>query len=147
MAAAKLIRYNCSICLIESMPTIGRKFLMAGKLGLNITSIRKNFIHIYGGSKNWITPMIHEFGPPEIIYFCQSLGQEIFVGSSGRVFPKSMKSLPMLRAWSEKLRNSSVDIRTSSRWIDFKSTGKSFLCNGDVIYSISGNNKNYFIKS
>ena len=78
MAAAELIRYNCSICLIQAMPTIDRKFFLAGKLGLNITSIRKNFFHNYGGSKDWITRTVHEFGSLEIIQFCQSLGQEIF---------------------------------------------------------------------
>ena len=92
LAATELGMYDCKICLIESMPTLGRKFLMAGKSGLNITTAKDNFLDKYGESKDWISPMIENFGPRHIVDFCQFLGQDTFVGSSGMVFPKSMKT-------------------------------------------------------
>lgn len=118
MAANELSAYKCKTYLIEAMPTIGRKFLMAGKSGLNITTSNKNFVKDYGDSSEWISPMVEKFGPSQIMNFCKSLGQDIFVGSSGRVFPKSMKTSPLLREWLKRLDSSGVKIQTLARWID-----------------------------
>ena len=111
MAAEELTSYNCKVLLIDAMPTIGRKFLMAGRSGLNITTVRKNYINKYGRAKGWIAPMILNYGPENIIDFCKSLGQEIFIGTSERVFPRAMKASPLLRAWLKKLKNNGVNIR------------------------------------
>ena len=119
MAANELSAYKCKIYLIETMPTIGRKFLMAGKSGLNITTANTNFLEDYGDAMEWISPMIKSFGPKQIMEFCDSLGQDVFIGSSGRVFPKAMKTSPLLRAWLKRLKKLGVEIQTATRWIDF----------------------------
>ena len=77
MAATELIRYKCTIRILDTMPSVGRKFLMAGKSGLNITSSNSDVIERYGEFRDWIAPIIEKFGPNDIMQFCQSLGQEI----------------------------------------------------------------------
>ena len=123
MAANELSAYKCKIRLIETMPSTGRKFLMAGKSGLNITTANTNFLEDYGDAMEWISPMIKNFGPKQIMKFCESLEQDVFIGSSGRVFPKAMKTSPLLRAWLKRLNRLGVEIQTAARWIDINRTG------------------------
>ena len=146
IAATELSKYDCKICLVESMPTVGRKFLMAGKSGLNITTSKNDFLKEYYESEEWITPIIKKFGPNEIMKFCECLGEDIVFGSSGKVFPKSMKTSPLLRAWLARLKMSGVDIKTSSRWMDFSNLG-SFQRGGKLSNVIQSDFRNYFIYS
>ena len=139
MAADQLSIYKCKIHLIERMPTIGRKFLMAGKSGLNITTAKTNFLEDYGDSSNWMSPMIKNFGPTQIIKFCKILGQDTFVGSSARVFPKSMKTSPLLRSWLKRLKDSGVEIQTSARWINFDSDTIILPKDNDLIHIVKAN--------
>ena len=130
IAATELSKYDCKICVIDSMPTVGRKFLMAGKSGLNITTSKSDFLKEYCESEQWITPIIKKFGPEEIMNFCQSLGQKVVFGSSGKVFPESMKTSPLLRTWLACLKMSGAVFKISSRWVDFRGS-ESFLRSGN----------------
>ena len=141
MAASELSAYKCKIHLIETMPTIGRKFLMAGKSGLNITTAKSNFLSDYGEAIEWIAPMIKNFGPTQIMQFCESLEQDIFIGSSGRVFPRVMKASPLLRAWLKKLNNSGVEIQTSARWLDLDVNHTELIKNDDLVHNVMVNDK------
>ena len=141
MAANELSAYQCKIRLIETMPTIGRKFLMAGKSGLNITTSNTNFLEDYGDAMEWISPMIKNFGPKQIIKLCDSLGQDVFIGSSGRVFPKAMKTSPLLRAWLKRLKRLGVDIQTATRWIDFDIDRIGSFENKEVVHQIKINER------
>ena len=146
IAATELSKYDCKICVIDSMPTVGRKFLMAGKSGLNITTSKSDFLKEYCESEQWITPIIKKFGPEEIMNFCQSLGQKVVFGSSGKVFPESMKTSPLLRTWLAYLKMSGVIFKTSSRWVDF-SCSEAFLRSGNLSNVVQFNLENYFINS
>ena len=141
MAADMAIRNGFKITVIDSMPTFGRKFLMAGKSGLNITTAKNNFLEDYGESSDWISPMIKNFGPTQIIKFCKTLGQETFVGSSARVFPKSMKTSPLLRSWLKRLKDSGVEIQTSARWINFDSGTIKLPKNNELVNIVTANNR------
>ena len=147
MAAEELTSYNCRVLLIDAMPTIGRKFLMAGRSGLNITTVRKNHLKKYGRAKGWIAPMILNYGPENIIDFCKSLGQEIFIGTSERVFPRAMKASPLLRAWLKKLKNNGVNIRTSSRWLGINNTENTKLDSDHLTHKIHSSGQVYSISA
>ena len=147
MAADELSAYKCKTHLIETMPTIGRKFLMAGKSGLNITTASKSFLEDYGESTEWMVPMIKSFGPTQIITFCESLGQEMFVGSSGRVFPKSMKTSPLLRAWLKRLKSLGVNFQTSARWVDLEIEKMESLEHNELVHSVRVNDQEYLISA
>lgn len=116
MAAQELAQAGHRVVLAESKATLGRKFLMAGRSGLNISKNEPivNFLSHY--DSHWLDPMIKEFGPEQIVAWCQSLGQQTFIGSSGRIFPTLMKAAPLLRAWITHLRNMNVSINTSWHW-------------------------------
>lgn len=147
MAAEELSSYQCKIQLIDTMPTIGRKFLMAGKSGLNITTANDKFLTDFGDAREWISPIIQNFGPIQIIKLCESLGQEIFIGSSGRVFPKVMKASPLLRSWLKKLKRSGVEIQTSTRWLDFEDNPIQSLKNDQLVHRIRTKEKVILTKS
>lgn len=108
--------------VFEAMPTVGRKFLLAGRGGLNLTHSEPfdRFLERYGSGTAWLTPMLEEFGPAQVVQWCQELGFETFVGSSRRVFPRSMKAAPLLRKWLERL---GVEVRTRHRWLGWDSDG------------------------
>ena len=118
MAAQELALAGASVALIEAKPSLGRKFLMAGKSGLNLTMDEPidAFTAKYGEAGQWLSSMLHEFGPNEVSEFATRLGQTVFTGSSGRVFPQVMKASPMLRAWIKHLDALSVTISTKWRW-------------------------------
>ena len=118
MAAETLASAGHRVHVIEGKPSIGRKFLMAGKSGLNLTKDEPlpDFIAQYGQAASWLKPMLAEFGPPEVQAWAQSLGQPIFTGSTGRVFPKAMKASPLLRAWLSRLDTLGVTHATNWRW-------------------------------
>jgi uncharacterized flavoprotein (TIGR03862 family) len=110
MAAEVLSQHQVSVAVYDSMPSLGRKFLMAGKSGLNLTHAEpfENFAARYGKRKNEVTKWLLEFSPDDLRKWARELGVETFVGTSGRVFPVGMKASPLLRAWIQRLSASGV---------------------------------------
>ncbi len=119
MAAEVLLKGGAQVALYEAMPSPGRKFLVAGKGGLNLTHSepREDFLSRFGVRRPQIEPLLDAFGPNEIREWASELGVETYVGSSGRVFPKEMKAAPLLNAWLEKLRASGLQIYTRHKWL------------------------------
>ena len=128
MAADIAIRNGLKITVIDSMPTFGRKFLMAGKSGLNLTmnedalSFKNRIIQ----DNKSIGKALDEFGPNEVIKWVNSLGIETFTGSTGRVFPKSMKASPLLRKWIKQLVDLGVVLKTRWKLIAISDTTATF---------------------
>ena len=118
MAAEERSAAGLSVLVAEAKPSAGRKFLMAGKSGLNLTKAEATgpFVAAYKEAADWLAPMLAEFGPEEIQDWARGLGQPVFTGSSGRVFPESMKASPLLRAWLGRLASRGVMLRTRMRW-------------------------------
>ena len=104
--------------LFDAMPSVGRKFLMAGKGGMNITHSEDEaaFIGRYGERAGRLAPMLADFGPTQLRAWIHGLGIETFVGTSGRVFPTGMKAAPLLRAWLHRLRQQGVRFHVRHRW-------------------------------
>jgi uncharacterized flavoprotein (TIGR03862 family) len=126
MAAEELARAGRQVVVCEAKPSAGRKFLMAGKSGLNVTKDEGEgaFLAAYGDG--WLSPMLRDFGPQAVKDWCRGLGQEVFTGSSGRVFPVSMKGSPLLRAWLGRLGAQGVELRLRWRWTGFQGEGWQF---------------------
>ncbi|WP_372611402.1 TIGR03862 family flavoprotein [Aquicoccus sp.] len=118
MAAEALARAGLSVMVAEAKPSAGRKFLMAGKSGLNLTKDApfETFLSAYGTRAGVLRPMLEAFGPGDVWAWAEGLGQTVFTGSSGRVFPHAMKASPLLRAWLGRLDGLGVAIRTRWRW-------------------------------
>jgi uncharacterized flavoprotein (TIGR03862 family) len=121
MAAEALADAGLPVVVAEAKPSPARKLLMAGKSGLNLTKDETldDFGGHYAEAAGWLAPMLAEFGPAEVQDWARALGQEVFTGSSGRVFPTSMKASPLLRAWLVRLRDAGVELRTRWRWTGF----------------------------
>jgi uncharacterized flavoprotein (TIGR03862 family) len=128
MAAEVLARDGIAVTVYDQMPSVGRKLLMAGRGGLNLTHAEPLpvFLSRYGTARAWLEPMIAAFPPEALIAWCNGLGQKTFVGSSGRVFPVAMKASPLLRAWLRRLTDLGVGFRTRHRWAGWDADGK--LC-------------------
>jgi len=120
MAAEEMARAGRQVVLCEAKPSVGRKFLMAGKSGLNLTKDEPaaDFTRVYGA--DWLVPALEAFGPQAVADWCRGLGVEVFTGSSGRVFPVAMKGSPLLRAWLGRLAGLKVEVRTRWRWQGFE---------------------------
>lgn len=125
IAAEILSAAGVRITLYDRMPSVGRKLLMAGRGGLNLTHSEPldAFLPRYGEARDKLTPMIEAFSPRDLIAWCEGLGQETFVGSSGRVFPKAMKASPLLRAWLARLQSQGVTIQTRATWLGWSDDG------------------------
>jgi uncharacterized flavoprotein (TIGR03862 family) len=125
MAAEVLSRAGASVDLYDAMPSVGRKFLLAGKGGLNLThsEMHDAFAARYGDRRREIEPMLRRFGATELREWAQGLGVATFVGTSGRVFPTDMKAAPLLRAWLARLRNSGVRFHMRHRWVGWADEG------------------------
>lgn len=122
MAAEVLAGQGARVVIAEAMPTPARKFLMAGKSGLNLTKAEapdQFRAHYQGSAKPFGAPHGPEFGPAEVTAWARGLGIELFTGSTGRVFPVGMKASPLLRAWLARLRGQGVELRTRWRWDGF----------------------------
>ena len=126
MAAEELARAGWQVVVAEAKPSPARKFLMAGKSGLNITkdAPATTFLAAYD-CPDRLRPMLERFGSEEVKAFCRGLGQEVFTGSSGRVFPVAMKGSPLLRAWLARLSGLGIDLRSRWRWVGFE--GEAFV--------------------
>ncbi len=119
MAAERLASAGVRVVVHEAMPSVARKFLMAGRGGLNLTHSEpiEPFIGRYAEAGPVVRRWLERFSPTHLIGWVEGLGQPTFVGSSGRVFPKAMKASPLLRAWLGRLGELGVEVRTRSRWI------------------------------
>lgn len=119
MAAETLSRAGLfDIHLYDAMPSVGRKFLLAGRGGMNITHAEayEQFVTRYGARAAALRPMLDAFGPGAVRDWVHGLGIETFVGTSGRVFPTEMKAAPLLRAWLHRLREAGVQFHQRHRW-------------------------------
>ena len=118
MAAEVLSQHDVKVDVYDSMPSVGRKFLVAGKGGLNLTHSEpfEQFVSRYGKRRAQIEPLLKNFGPEELRQWARGLGIETFVGTSGRVFPAGMKTSPLLRAWLKRLNDLGVTFHLRHKW-------------------------------
>jgi len=125
MAAEVLSQGGVRVELFDAMPSLGRKFLLAGVGGMNITHSEpfESFLSRYRARAEAIRPLLEAFSPTMLREWSHGLGVETFVGSSGRVFPKDMKAAPLLRAWLHRLRESGVRFHVRHRWLGWHDTG------------------------
>ncbi|MEI7843143.1 MAG: TIGR03862 family flavoprotein [Gallionellaceae bacterium] len=125
MAAETLLNKDVHIDVYDAMPSVGRKFLMAGKGGMNITHAEpfNDFLNRYGVHRNNLEPVIKAFTPSALRDWIHTLGIETFIGSSGRVFPTDMKAAPLLRAWLHRLREGGVHFHVRHRWRGWNNNG------------------------
>lgn len=128
MAAEILLNNGIGVDLYDAMPSLGRKFLMAGKSGLNLTHSESmpQFVGRLGDKAAVLAPVLAAFDNQALRDWAQGLGVETFVGSSGRVFPKEMKAAPLLRAWLSRLRAAGLKTHTRHRWVGWSASGE--LC-------------------
>jgi uncharacterized flavoprotein (TIGR03862 family) len=121
MAAEVISARGVKVDVFDSMPSLGRKFLMAGKSGLNITHSEpfEKFVVRYGKGRAQIEPMLKRFGPAELRQWVHGLEIDTFVGTSGRVFPVGMKASPLLRAWLRRLTDTGVTFHLRHKWTGF----------------------------
>ncbi|KQY89865.1 TIGR03862 family flavoprotein [Brevundimonas sp. Root1423] len=119
MAAERLAQAGVRVVVHEAMPSVARKFLMAGRGGLNLTHSEgmEGFVGRYGPATGVVGAWLERFSPTHLIGWAEGLGQATFTGSSGRVFPRAMKASPLLRAWLARLDGLGVEVRTRSRWV------------------------------
>lgn len=125
MAAEALAQAGVAVHVYDAMPTVGRKFLLAGKGGLNLTHSEPAdiFATRYGARQAQIAPLLHDFGAAQLRAWAQGLGVETFVGTSGRVFPSDLKAAPLLRAWLQRLRGQGVRFHMRHRFVGWSRDG------------------------
>lgn len=125
MAAEVLGQAGIAVDLYDAMPSVGRKFLLAGVGGMNITHSEPYpaFVSRYAERADEIKALLDDFDADALRQWIHGLGIETFIGSSGRVFPRDMKAAPLLRAWLKRLRDSGVVIHTRHRWLGWTSEG------------------------
>ena len=127
MAAETAADRGLSVVLIDAKPSFGRKFLMAGKSGLNLTKDEPlaDFMNTFGEA-DWLKPILADFDNQAVINWTNELGQTVFTGSSGRVFPDVMKASPLLRAWLRSLADKGVQFHRGWRWTGWKGDALAF---------------------
>ncbi|GAD23964.1 TIGR03862 family flavoprotein [Acidovorax sp. MR-S7] len=125
MAAEAAASASLRVHVFDAMPSVGRKFLLAGKGGLNLTHSEPpaSFLTRYGARQEALAPWLSAFGATELRAWADALGAETFVGTSGRVFPKDMKAAPLLRAWLHRLRAQGVRFHMRHRWLGWTDEG------------------------
>jgi hypothetical protein len=133
MAAEALARAGRAVTVYDRMPSVGRKLLIAGRGGLNLTHSEDlaRFLPRYGAAEAHLRAAIDAFPPAALVDWAHGLGQETFVGTSGRVFPKSFKASPLLRAWLRRLSELGVAIRTRHAWEGWGPDGELVLAAPD----------------
>jgi uncharacterized flavoprotein (TIGR03862 family) len=126
MASDVLVRAGVRVTVYDQMPAVGRKFLLAGRGGLNLTHSEPldQFLRRYGSAETRIRSAIEASSPDDLRAFSAELGQPTFVGSSGRVFPKAMKASPLLRAWLRRLAAMGVTFKLRHRWRGWDESGR-----------------------
>lgn len=124
MAAEVLAKGGLKVIIVDHMASPARKFLLAGRGGLNLTHSEplERLLDRYGDARSFLEPAIRAFPPSALIDWCHGLGIETFVGSSGRVFPKCMKASPLLRAWLRRLDGLGVTLQSRTEWAGFDGT-------------------------
>ncbi len=129
MAAEELARAGRRVVIAEAKPTAGRKLLMAGKSGLNLTKAEPpdQFLRQFGQSAERMAEMLENFGSDATQAWARELGQPLFTGSTGRVFPTAMKASPLLRSWLQRLATMGVELRTRWRWCGWDGQEYSFM--------------------
>jgi uncharacterized flavoprotein (TIGR03862 family) len=136
MAAEVLCVAGLGVTIYDQMPSVGRKLLLAGRGGLNLTHSEplEQFLTRYGEAMPHLAAAIAAFPPSALRAWAEVLGQETFIGSSGRVFPKAMKASPLLRAWLRRLSDAGVTWRQRHRWQGFRDQQLVFSSlNGEVL--------------
>lgn len=138
MAAEVLSLAGIQVDLYDAMPSLGRKFLLAGIGGLNITHSEPYdaFCARYSDRQSELQPILDRLPPSSVCSWVHGLGIETFIGSSGRVFPSEMKAAPLLRAWLHRLRNAGVRLHVRHRWLGWDDAGGLRLTNPDGEISI-----------
>jgi uncharacterized flavoprotein (TIGR03862 family) len=126
MAAEVLAQGGAAVTVYEAMPSVGRKFLLAGRGGLNLTHSEPlpEFLTRYGGAMPHLKSAIDAFPPDRLRQWSEALGQPTFVGSSGRVFPEAFKASPLLRAWLRRLDSIGVQFALRHRWTGWDGDGR-----------------------
>lgn len=126
MAAEVLSQAGVAVDLYDAMPSVGRKFLLAGVGGMNITHAEDfaAFVDRYRQRADDLRPLLEAFSPNTLREWIHGLGIDTFVGSSGRVFPTDMKAAPLLRAWLKRLREHGVQLHTRQRWLGWNKKGQ-----------------------
>ena len=121
---------NINVTVYDSMPSVGRKFLMAGKGGLNISHAEdfSKFVSRYGQRQAQLEPFLQNFTSTDLREWLTQLGIESFVGTSGRIFPKEMKAAPLLRSWLHRLRESGVQFSMRHYWSGWENSDTTKLC-------------------
>jgi len=126
MAAEVLAQAGAHVEVFESRPSVGRKFLLAGRGGLNLTHSEplEPFLARYAERQAALAPALHAFGPQALRDWAHGHGIETFIGTSGRVFPRDLKAAPLLRAWLHRLRVAGVVFHTRHRWLGWDEAGR-----------------------
>ena len=119
-AAEVMAMAGLQVTIYEAKPSLGRKFLMAGKSGLNLTHLDRvdQMLPQFAEAAPWLAPALRAWDSSAIIAWAEELGQPMFSGSTGRVFPRAMKASPLLRAWLARLADLGVRVQTRHRWVD-----------------------------
>ncbi|HWK94142.1 MAG TPA: TIGR03862 family flavoprotein [Pseudolabrys sp.] len=148
IAAETLARAGVAVTVYDQMPSLGRKLLMAGRGGLNLTHSEPlaDFLKRYGDADERLIAAVTAFPPAALRAFADALGADTFVGSSGRVFPKALKTSPLLRTWLLRLRNLGVTVKLRHRWagwdddgqLRFKTPAEEILVKPDVTVLATG---------
>ncbi len=134
MAADTMVRAGLSVTVFDRMPSAGRKFLMAGRGGLNLTHSEPSefFLQRYAEAAAWLDRSIEQFPPEELRAWADRYDEVTFVGSSGRVFPKSFKASPLLRAWLRELHDLGVRFETRRNWTGWTDCGALAFSDGST---------------
>ncbi|WP_455927361.1 TIGR03862 family flavoprotein [Pseudomonas capeferrum] len=140
MAAEVLSQAGVRVDLYDGMPSVGRKFLLAGVGGMNITHSEAYpaFLSRYAERALFMAPLLRQFGSEALCEWIHGLGIETFIGSSGRVFPTDMKAAPLLRAWLKRLRDQGVVIHTRHRWLGWNADGSLLIHSPEGDNSVRG---------
>jgi hypothetical protein len=148
MAAETAVNRGLSVVIVDAKLSFGRKFLMAGKSGLNLTKNEpfETFLSSYNDAAEWLSPIIKEFDNQAAMDWARNLGQSIFTGSSNRVFPTDMKASPLLRAWLTRLANKGVKFNQGWRWLGWEnedpifktSEGKRLIKSHTTVLALGG---------
>jgi uncharacterized flavoprotein (TIGR03862 family) len=135
MAAEVMARAGLQVTVFDRMPSAGRKFLMAGRGGLNLTHSEpvEDFLKRYADASAWLGPAIAAFSADDVRNWADGHGEETFVGSSGRVFPKSFKASPLLRAWLRELSELGVVLETRKHWTGWGHDGALSFSDGSNV--------------